>query len=230
MTRLIGLVAVMLVTDLLGANWRYQEDKVRQLDAWGEVVNPDGDGEFQLEGPKLRIRVPGPWHDLMHGRKMNAPRVLRAVNGDFVAQVRVAGTVRPSGKVTQAPTFPFNGAGLLLWQDADNYGRIERAAIIKEGVLSPCLLLEAVQKGKAARSDGFTIADNPIYLRLERRQGSVYAGASTDELRWQYMKPLRADFSGQWRIGVAAINNTDQAFTAELDGFGVFQKTTEGTR
>ena len=62
----------------------------------------------------------------------NAPRTMAEVDGDFLAYVKVDGEIDPG---LDAPTdsrgqrlpFPFQGAGLLLYQDKDNFVRLERA-------------------------------------------------------------------------------------------------------
>lgn len=108
----------------------------REPTLWGELVNPDRDCKTALdrEGRRATITVPGTPHLLSAeiGR-MNAPRLLRDVRGDFAARVRVRGTGRPSGAPTAAEYYPFHGAGLLLWQDPGNYVRLEIATELRGG-------------------------------------------------------------------------------------------------
>ena len=56
---------------------------------WGEVIDPDGDCELKLQAGDLVCDVPGTLHDLnIDIEKNNAPRVVRVVDGDFVATVQ----------------------------------------------------------------------------------------------------------------------------------------------
>src|SRR5262249_36323812 len=70
---------------------------------WGSAVDPDGDCTFTIKPNALTIAVPGSDHVLGVERgRMNAPRVLREITGDFIAQVRVAGDF-PAGARTLVP-------------------------------------------------------------------------------------------------------------------------------
>jgi hypothetical protein len=62
------------------------------FDGW---ERPLGDGHFERRGDRLTITVPGKSHelDVVEGR-LNAPRLLRDVEGDFAVQVRVGGNFR----------------------------------------------------------------------------------------------------------------------------------------
>ena len=121
-----------------------------------------------LEAGKLTIAVPGTLHDLgAEVGKLNAPAVLGDVNGDFVATVKVGGKIEPRGECTRPGGFPYQGAGLLLWNDPGNYVRLERAAILREGKLVPYVNFE--QRSKSLPSGGGRPFPNtPFYLRLAR--------------------------------------------------------------
>ena len=97
----------------------------RTLGETGQVINPDGDSQILLDQRNATITVPGSAHDLSAELNLvNAPRVLQSVEEDFIAEVTVAGTVRPAGEPTVPGRPPFNGAGILLWQDEGNYVRL----------------------------------------------------------------------------------------------------------
>src|SRR5262249_33981790 len=79
------------------------------LSGWDRPLDPLGGCRFDRKGETLTVTVPGEGRDLetADGRP-NAPRLLRVVEGDFTAQVRVRGDF---GKVGLGG---LRRAGLLL--------------------------------------------------------------------------------------------------------------------
>ena len=99
------------------------------LDPWGDVIDPDDDCTFRVNERGVSLEVPGSLHDLdVEFGKSNAPRIIREVEGDFVAQVKVCGELEPEAPATREGGRPSNGAGLLLWLDADHHLSVERRA------------------------------------------------------------------------------------------------------
>ena len=81
------------------------QQKTEEIKGWGTVVDPDGDCKFTEAKGKLTITVPRTHHDLTYTAqttKLNAPRVLQKVRGDFQLDVKVltiplpARTLRPA--------------------------------------------------------------------------------------------------------------------------------------
>src|SRR5262245_57986525 len=68
----------------------------------GKVTDPDGDCKISFSDGKLNIMVPGTAHDLSAElqSKRNAPRVMRDIKGDFIAEVRVDGSFNPAVEST----------------------------------------------------------------------------------------------------------------------------------
>jgi serine/threonine protein kinase/WD40 repeat protein/regulation of enolase protein 1 (concanavalin A-like superfamily) len=202
----------------------------RRIDGWGEVVDPGGDCTIEGHDGKLAITVPGTVHDLnpvwYKGEKgCNAPRVLRAVEGDFVLQVKATGDFRPGAEPADAGRVGFNGAGLILWLDARNYIRVERAAWTepKTGkVHNHFPYLEHWKNGEynrtIYRTEDVSFPGRSVYLRLERRKGEVRAGISADGRNWTYpLTPLNVDLPSAVQVGVDAVNTSKEPFTAEFE-------------
>src|SRR4051794_23079640 len=66
------------------------EKKAHTVPGWGTVVDPDGDCTVKWEKGAVTITVPGTHHDLTHTDqydKVNAPRILGRVQGNFLLQV-----------------------------------------------------------------------------------------------------------------------------------------------
>jgi regulation of enolase protein 1 (concanavalin A-like superfamily) len=193
---------------------------------WGEVLDPDGDCRFVLEKGRLVIGVPGTDHSLGFERgQMNAPRALRAIEGDFIAQVKVSCEF-PEGATSLVPTRrPFHGAGFLLWLDEKNYIRLERAEMVYEGNNLSYASFESRLNGEFVRrgsASEMPLPPGATYLRLERRGGMVYASTSADGNHWLSMEPIEIELPKMVSLGVAAGHNTSSPFEAEFDDFRVF--------
>jgi regulation of enolase protein 1 (concanavalin A-like superfamily) len=197
---------------------------VRAIEGWGELTDPDGDCTVQADGEKLTITVPGTPHNLtgpMGG--MNAPRVLRPVEGDFTAQVLVSGKFRPG--VTG-----FNGAGLLLWSDAWNYVRLERNAWLDNQGRYPSLtpLFEYWKGGRNLDPQGGTVVPffrgRSTYLRLIRRGDQLESGISHDGVVWIPGKTTAIDFPRKAQVGISAVNTSREPFTVDFQEFNLVAK------
>ena len=199
----------------------------REKRIWGDVVDPDRDCKFELEPreDKVRITVPGRTHILSAeiGRT-NAPRILRELEGDFDVTVRVAGSSHPAGKPTTTVYPPYHGAGLLIWQDQDNYVRLEIAADIQHGKARPYVNFELRKDGALAASSGIANPDGSNHLRLKRRGAEIYASFGPDGVRWTSFSPVTAHLKDRLSVGVAAINSSTKPFTAEFEAFDVVER------
>src|SRR5690349_15324644 len=82
------------------------------IPGWGRAIDPDGDCQVRLDADRLVFDVPGVEHNLTaETGKLNAPRVLRPIEGDFIIEVRVLGAVRPGAVSTAEDSIPYHGAG-----------------------------------------------------------------------------------------------------------------------
>jgi hypothetical protein len=98
-----------------------EEKEGTGLTLWGEVVDPDGDCELKMISGDLACAVPGTLHDLnVDIDKNNGPRVVQEVEGNFIAQVKVTGSFQPGTVRTGPKRVPYNGGGIVVWQDSDN--------------------------------------------------------------------------------------------------------------
>src|SRR4051794_38359637 len=88
----------------------FKPDRTRWLglDGWDKPVDPAGDCRFDRDRGKLTMTVRGQERDYEpNGVVLYAIRLMRDVDGDFVAVVRVGGNYCPAmGRV--------KGAGLLM--------------------------------------------------------------------------------------------------------------------
>jgi regulation of enolase protein 1 (concanavalin A-like superfamily) len=197
----------------------------RVLAGWGRVLDPSRDCEVSLdvERDRLRITIPGTPHVLSAEDPMlpmNAPRVVRRVRGDFTADVRVLGRLEP-GRSKTTYYDPFHGAGLIVWQDASNYLRFERAVGFIKGRPHPYLNYELREGGRLAVSHGITIEDRPLFLKLRRQGRAFSAWYSRDGRRWVQLARVDASLNERVEVGVVAVNSSARTLSAELERFSV---------
>jgi regulation of enolase protein 1 (concanavalin A-like superfamily) len=229
MSRILSRACIVLfATSLpLGAQTVPSDDGKNMSERWGKVTDPDADCQVHFERGKVTIQVPGSPHDLsVEQNRLNAPRILRDAQGDFIAQVRVAGQVRPGGASSVAQRTPYNGAGLLVWIDRGTYLRLERAAITRPG--APDVLsyvnYELRRDGKPATPFAHRVPDGPLFVRLERHGNEFIGSVSPDGLSWQSLGKYELPPQGTAQIGVVAVNSASEPFKAELEGFALYTK------
>jgi regulation of enolase protein 1 (concanavalin A-like superfamily) len=199
------------------------EDEARpnEVPGWGRVLDPARDCEISLdrEHDRLKIKVPGTPHVLsaeVPALPMNAPRVVRRVRGDFTAGVRVLGRLA-TGRSKTTHYDPFHGAGLIVWQDPSNYLRLERAVGFINGRHHPYINYELREGGRLVMSHGITTEDRSLFLRIRRRGRAFSAWYSRDGRRWVELATVEASLDERIDVGVAAINSSGRALSAELE-------------
>jgi serine/threonine protein kinase/regulation of enolase protein 1 (concanavalin A-like superfamily) len=204
----------------------------REKGPWGDAVDPDGDCKFELEPHEdlVRIIVPGKPHLLSAEiGYVNAPRLLRDIKGDFDLIVRVAGTGNPGGKANTTVFSAYHGAGLLIWQDQENYVRLEIAADLWHTKPRPYVNFEYRKDGALATSSGLANRDGSNYLRLKRRDDEIFASFGPDGLRWTSFAPLIVRLNNRLKVGVSAISSSTKPLTAEFAGLEAMEKSVAGT-
>jgi regulation of enolase protein 1 (concanavalin A-like superfamily) len=203
---------------------REGQGRTASEDAWENPVDPDGDCNFELDRSegKVRIIVPGKAHLLSaEVGQVNAPRILRGIKGDFDLSVRIAGTKHPGRRPTTTMYSPYHGAGLVIWQDDENYVRLEIATDLLNGRERPYVNFEYRKEGALAVSSGMNNGDGSYHLRLKRRGDEVFASFGPDGVRWSSFPPLTVKLNDRLKVGVTAINSSTKRLTAELEGFVV---------
>jgi regulation of enolase protein 1 (concanavalin A-like superfamily) len=188
------------------------------LRGWGEAVDPLKDCTFDVDKDgKLTFTVPGKGRDLAaHRDEMNAPRVLREIEGDFKIEVSVEGEWPLGATSTLKDRPPFFGAGIFLAEDDKNYIRLEKAQY-ESGAQKPCYIgFEHWQNGEWLKygtpDDGELDRTKIAHLRLTRKGGSLTAAVSQDGTKWNELKVLETKFGAKLKVGVVAVHTTDTQF------------------
>jgi regulation of enolase protein 1 (concanavalin A-like superfamily) len=200
--------------------------KSNALKVWGEEIDPDGDVEVVRKPTTLTITIPGKAHVLAPERnKMNAPRVVRPVEGDFTASVLVDGEFRPArGSTVKGLTSRVAG-GLILWKDAENYLVFQHRATAGDDDGKNGAVLEEIAANRKGATLRQPVEDGPIFLRLERKKGRIYASFSADGKVWKELKPVDAAWaSGTIQVGVVAISTSPGPHTVKFDNLTIEEK------
>ncbi len=218
---------------------------------WGMISGFPGDCSFQPDAEGLTISIPGTLHVLSPDLKVkNAPHLLAEAGGDFTAQVQIVGKLQPGIEPLEVPIagakpkdakkdkkdkkdkknvfkFPgtFQGAGLLLWKDPNNYIRFERIASydVMAGKKSHQLMVESCKDGKVNSTEwrDFRESDVPMTLRVVRKGSDLRCSYSPDRGKtWIDVKRLQqVALPDQIQIGVTAANVAPKTFAARFENF-----------
>ena len=198
---------------------------------WGKPLDPANDCKFDFAGTKLTIAIPGGKepHDLSAelNAPMDAPRVLKEVEGDFQMQVTLGAYEVPEGaKGGTERNVAFWGAGLLVWQDSKNYVRLERA-MFRRDEQAPCYIsFELRKNGEFVKygtpEDGKLDPKKGTILRLERKANVFIASASEDDGKtWLELKELEAELDKKLQAGVVAVNTAKADFAPQFDKYSL---------
>ena len=229
MSNVLGFWTVVVAAVLMTPSAFAQNKPTASLKGWGEVIDPDGDCRIGQEGGTLSIAIPATLHDLSaEAGHMNAPRVIKDIEGDLIAQVKVSGNFSHSGQRTSNRYLAYHGGGLVLWQDDRNYARLERAALLDQnGQVVHYANFEIRRGGRRLRTPAnVRLPDQSAFLRLERRQGKIFGSVSVDGVKWTAFDPFVIDPKGLLKLGVCAINTSTEPFTAQFSDLEVFKKET----
>ena len=225
------LLPILLASVLTVAAIPGDQGDVLEIKGWGRVIDPDGDCRFSIEKGRVAIAIPGTVHALSAERgQTNAPRVLREVEGDFIAQVKVSGVCPPRSSSLVPARRPFRAAGLLIWLDVRNYVRLERAGMVFDGKDLSYANFELRKDSRFERvgdASEHPLDGEETYLRLERRGGTVIASVSADGTRWTSLEPLPVEMPSRVQIGIASTHNTSSPFEPRFEGFKLYQETKE---
>jgi regulation of enolase protein 1 (concanavalin A-like superfamily) len=199
----------------------------------GEMVDPSKNCKTTRSGNSLTIEVPAGVHLLSTELDLkNAPIVTTSVEGDFAAVVRVEGTMIPGTEPAKYKSkvlpYTFQGAGLVLWQDKNNYVRLERVAQTTKRnkvVLTTEVMLEVCKNGKPAGRYVANVPEGPLLVLLGREKGGVKCLYSTEGRRWVALKTLAAAFPDKVEIGLSACNASKEALVARFENFNLFRGT-----
>ncbi len=220
----------------------------KSLSMLGPLVDPEKDCsliksddslKIQIEIPGNKIRSLAPYVVQRTNKKKplhNAPMTLIDVEGDFAAMVEVtgeisAGTTLPKNRQGNNVPFTFQSAGLLLYQDKDNFVRLERSAGVAIRTLQPVhrILFEVVKDGRQVPNQSYpAVREGPVCLLLMRRKGRVWCGVSANlSSPPRPIKLVELDLPKKIKIGLSASNISAKPFSAQFENFALINNETQ---
>jgi regulation of enolase protein 1 (concanavalin A-like superfamily) len=205
----------------------------QKIDGWGTALDLAGDCKFEAKDGALVMTVPGgKAHDLSTELlSSTAPRVLRPLSGDFSIQVKVEGEFRPGSDSSQPGRSGYRGAGLVVFADAKNYVRLERATLEWEGEEPKAYTNFEIRVDGALQRIGTTLdapidSKKPTWLRLERIGATLQGAVSQDGKEWKALVPK--ELTEAWKKetlgGIAAISTSQEEFTPRYSEFSITEK------
>jgi len=190
-------------------------------ETWGPLSGARGDWSYRSDPKRLTVNIPGTLHLLSpEAGVRNAPRLTTEVQGDFKALVTVSGKIMPGTDPLPGLPFTFQGAGLLVWQDENNYLRFERTSIFSaEHKRLHQVLLTLCRDGRTVVEEPKNARDADLTLRLERKGSEIRCSYNPDGRTWVEVKRQMVTFPGGVRVGVSAGNASPKPLSLRLENF-----------
>jgi regulation of enolase protein 1 (concanavalin A-like superfamily) len=126
---------------------------------------------------------------------------------------QVTADFRITTRVTIHPVYNYQGAGLLIWRDTENYIRLERTLV--RGI-------DMIGRVNGDRPFAIEIPFDvdTVYLRLERLGDRVDGWYSTDGTSWSHAGDSEFPSGGSLDVGLVLINEwQDNPISADFDFF-----------
>lgn len=186
------------------------------------MVRIDMPGKLYALDPRLANKQNIPIH--------NAPITLADVEGDFAAFVAVGGDIDPGTSPPKDPkgrkmAFTAQTRGLILYQDRDNFLRLERAEGFVPGTPAQVhrLLVEFVLKGRHAIDPIYRDVSEPYTLLIMvKRKGRLRCLYSPDD--GTTIVPLEEfdiELPARVHVGLSASNVSTKPFIAVFEDFAI---------
>src|SRR5262249_22162120 len=152
------------------------------------------------------------------------------VEGDFEVVVKVAGAFQPSGSGTTLRDMPTNEAGLVVFQDADNFITLLRSAIYRNDKLNTAVAVSHRTEGRGTGMRLPRIGKDTTYLRLVRKGSKFLPYASADGKTWESLRAVDVEWPERLKLGVTAVTmGAEQPLVVTFDEFSLKGKESGGS-
>jgi regulation of enolase protein 1 (concanavalin A-like superfamily) len=200
---------------------------IRFISGWGASEDPAGGASLALQGTTLVITAPDAYVDNYPPGKVNAPRVLQEVVGDFTAEVKVThlDPSKPNSVLASLGSFPtaYHAGILLVRLNDKNFIRFEKGSKNTNGLHATTCELQVWENGQRLLYAPEDIEDVAVSLRLERRGELLLSSFSKDEGKtWKRLPEHKLDkLKGAVKVGVSVTNNTEPGCTVKFQDLKV---------
>lgn len=173
-----------------------------------EIVDPEKENPsvFELTDGVLKLQIPS-GKDL-YGENLTAPRLLKTVAGDFEIETRVR----------FAPVQDYQGAGLLIFRNDNNYLRLERGYGGVGGGESGIRFdrREDESYEPVAMQDKFPTSASEVELKF-RRVGKEFTAfwREAGKPEWSEVGKVSSNYPEVLKIGLIGVSTADK-ITAEF--------------
>jgi regulation of enolase protein 1 (concanavalin A-like superfamily) len=208
---------------LCAAQVKKEDDAAKLERAYGAWTDADKDCKYVLKDGELRVSLPAAWHIMWkqrRGAKNNAPRVLREVEGDFTAVVRVKFQVPKS---VPEEHWPYCSGGLVAWESEKEHLVIRRCGGAVNGYPEAVWSHHVTTAGT---TDSVLELDKPAesaFLRLKREGKKAIVGWSRDGKAWKEFEPADVAWGAKVKVGVVAENCLDVPMEITFDQYSLTQ-------
>ncbi len=207
----------------------------------GALIDPDKDCKLTKdeETHKITIEIPAKIHSLSPELRQridkkkslhNAPFTAADVQGDFVVGVEVTGDIEPGAalpKDRKGNDIPltYQSGGIILYQDKNNFVRLERASSVIVASREPLhwLVIEAVKDGEQAMKPIYVkYPEKDTLLLMIRRKGKLRCVFSPDG--GNHLIPFHEfvlDLPKKVKIGLTAANISAKPLSITFESFAV---------
>ncbi len=179
------------------------------LDSKWVWTDPTGGSSHNVKARSGFLRLSTPDGNDMWVGNYDAPRLLRSVNGNFIVETLVEFN----------PTKHYQGAGILIYQDDDNFLRLERGF----GGLAPIgSNVSFVKEGDGLIGDAAPTNATRVELRVQRVGNQFTAWWREPNKAWQQMGSTELDLQSDVQVGVLQVANWDvDQINADFDYFRI---------
>jgi hypothetical protein len=202
---------------------------------WDKPLDPDKDCKFRQTKNELTLTVPAKDHDYDPRRKqLNAPRLLRDVEGDFVVEARVGGELKATAdsSVKGAVSHAAGGLFVMLGNKSGVTVHLMFGSRRDGGEPVAFVAFQAPSANGKGGAFGLWKGDHKrwflpagakhAYLRIERRGDTIGGWVSADGKEWlKYMHPITYGDkpAAKLKVGLIATSTSKDEVKVTFDQF-----------
>jgi hypothetical protein len=226
MTRVLSLLLVVPAVLVAAPVPQDVQDREQLVKLFGTPTDPAKRATFVLDGKRLRVGLAA---DKPHGSAhlpFQAPRVVKEVSGDFVAEVAISYTL--PNPVPRRDSGAFVGGGIIVPVAESHsivagrdHGIGSDGPRFEPSWLS-CFRMDIQRPAPPSMGAGYGAGGatgKAAHLRLSRKKDSFTGEYSLDGKKWERMKTYDEKLPEKIAVGLYAWHNTDKPCEVVFENF-----------